>query len=165
MQSCSVTELISNNRHVGEGSFMRIMVVEDDSIVAEAITYILGDAGYEVIGPFSRTKDALAAVTAQKPDLALVDIRLEGARSGAECAKLLFRHHGIPTLYLTADPDRAHRGKSFALGCVEKPVKASDLLDSICAVTDILVGKWPKRMPRHFNMYATIVSSPPSLTQ
>jgi two-component system, response regulator PdtaR len=55
---------------------MRILIVEDEPLIAASIDWELRDAGYEVIGPAADAAHALALARATRPDLALVDINL-----------------------------------------------------------------------------------------
>lgn len=82
-----------------------ILVVEDEWITAQDIEHTLTDLGYRVLATVPSGEAALDAVTKELPDLALVDVRLEGAMDGIDLAAHL-RHRAIPVVYLTAHSDR-----------------------------------------------------------
>lgn len=63
------------------GKLPRVLVVEDEWIIAEQIATVLEDAGYEVIGPVGRVKEALVLLECGRIDAALIDINVHGDRS------------------------------------------------------------------------------------
>lgn len=87
---------------------MIILIVEDEPIVAINLAIELEAAGHTVIGPVATSLEALALARQHLPWLALVDITLDGRADGVELARML-RQLGIPSLFLSAQPDEAHR--------------------------------------------------------
>jgi signal transduction histidine kinase/CheY-like chemotaxis protein len=85
----------------------RILVVEDESIVALDLQSSLEHLGYEVVGTAATGADALRIAAAQTPDLALMDIQLRGEMDGTATADEMRRRFGIPVVYLTAYSDEA----------------------------------------------------------
>ena len=79
----------------------KILIVEDEVITAMALENSLRKAGYEVIGPYSVGEGALAVAAIQRPDLALMDIRLLGLTSGISTALELRQRYNIPSIFLT----------------------------------------------------------------
>ncbi len=90
-------------------SSVRILVVENNSIVAEDIIHSLNDLGYEVIEKAKTAKDAIEAVNRLQPDIILMDINLDGEMDGIEAAKRINEKTPTPIIYLTAYSD----GKTF----------------------------------------------------
>lgn len=87
---------------------LKILLVEDDLIMAESIQDTLEKAGHEVVGHARNSREALNVLKYQPPDLALVDITLEGtADTGIMIAKQMISVSPMPVIYLTAhdDPD------------------------------------------------------------
>jgi DNA-binding NarL/FixJ family response regulator len=84
----------------------QILVVEDEWITAQDLRQTLAGFGYRVTAVTPSGAAALDAVAAVRPDLALVDIRLEGAMDGVELAAALRSRHDVPVVYLTAHSDR-----------------------------------------------------------
>ena len=79
---------------------IRILSVEDDPIYSETIRMIIEQAGYELAGQFANGEEALLAIKAIKPDLLLLDIRIEGALNGIQLAEKI--GEGIPTIFVTS---------------------------------------------------------------
>ncbi len=83
-----------------------ILVVEDEWITACDIQQTLAALGYRVTALAPSVDAALAAIDKEPPDLALVDVRLQGARDGIELAGIIRRRWSFPVVYLTAHSDR-----------------------------------------------------------
>lgn len=83
----------------------KIMVVEDNRIVAEDIKNNLVEMGYDVSAIATSGRQALDAVKSQIPDIALMDIRLGKGMNGIETATQLWEKYNIPIIYLTAHAD------------------------------------------------------------
>lgn len=84
----------------------RILIVEDEVLVAEEIRMRLVDLGYEVDGVINNGEDALVAAEGFRPDLVLMDIKLKGEMDGISAANRIKADLGIPVLYLTAYTDK-----------------------------------------------------------
>src|SRR5581483_1927914 len=83
----------------------RILVVEDEVIVAIEIAAILTDAGYTVVGPVGTAVEAFKAVLAMPPDLVLMDICLPGLTDGIGAAGAIRGQTSVPVVYVTANTD------------------------------------------------------------
>lgn len=88
-----------------KNSDIKIMIVEDETIIAKDIENILINYGFDVIGPFSKAEDAINKVTELKPDLILMDIVLKGNIDGIEAATKINAKYQVPIIYLTAYAD------------------------------------------------------------
>lgn len=102
----------------------RILVVEDERLVAADIAQCLRQLGYEVTGTAVSAIDALRQAVMKTPDLVLMDIELEGGIDGVQAAAALYERMNIPVVYLTAfaDVETVERAKhTFPLGYVLKP--------------------------------------------
>ena len=80
----------------------RILVVEDEPIVALDLQRHLEKLGYDVPAVAASGEEALASADLSSPDLVLMDINLEGDMDGVETAERMRRHHRVPVIYLTA---------------------------------------------------------------
>ena len=89
------------------GKKARILVVEDESIIADDLAAMLRRQGYQVSGTAATGEESIVRVGEQRPDLVFMDIRLKGAMSGVEAAREIRARWGIPVVYLTAydEPD------------------------------------------------------------
>lgn len=85
----------------------RILIVEDDMIIAANISLQLSKLGYEVTGIESRGEDAVNHAIENQPDIILMDINLKGKINGIEAASQIQESIDIPLIYLTANSDDA----------------------------------------------------------
>lgn len=84
----------------------RIVVVEDEQIVAEDLRSLLEELGYHCAGVAVDSAEAIAIVARERPDLVLMDIRIQGPRDGIDTAALLWASFRVPVVYLSANTDR-----------------------------------------------------------
>ncbi len=85
----------------------RILIVEDELILAEYLSRVLNEAGYEVVGIRDNGEGAVKLALETRPDLALVDIQIRGPMDGIEAADKIRKLHGTSIVYLTAYSDKA----------------------------------------------------------
>ena len=112
----------------------RILVVEDEAIIAMDIELLLKRLGYEVIGSVNSGEAAICAAEDLKPDLILMDIILKGEIDGIESAREIMRNNDIPVIYLTANADTAtvKRARDTAsYGYITKPVNQYSITANI----------------------------------
>ncbi len=83
----------------------RILVVEDEGIIAKDIQNTLSLLGYSVVGIASSGEEAVKTAMETHPDLVLMDIVLEGAMNGVKAAEQIRDRSDIPVIYLTAYSD------------------------------------------------------------
>lgn len=83
----------------------KILIIEDEAIVAENIAAILENAGYVITGIAERADDALTALEKEKPNLIICDIFIKGSINGIELATTFSKTESIPFIYLTAFAD------------------------------------------------------------
>jgi two-component system, response regulator PdtaR len=108
----------------------RVLVIEDDLLIASQIESALTEAGFEIVGVVTSGEEALEVAGTRPLDLAVVDIRLAGDRDGVDTALELFRAHGIRCIFASAHSDsEAHRRADPAapLGWLEKPYAMGSL--------------------------------------
>ncbi len=132
---------------------VRILVVEDEMIIAAKIALFLEELGYEVAAILPRAEDALAHVASATPDLALVDVQLLGEMDGVELAKSLHASHQLPVIFLTANTDDAtfERAKT-ANPCafLQKPFRKTELRRTLALALQRLesgTDATPEEMP------------------
>jgi DNA-binding response OmpR family regulator len=108
----------------------RILIVEDDVLIASQMEAALTDEGFEIAGAASTGKEALQLAEAQSPTLVVMDIRLAGERDGVDTALELFRLHGIRCIFATAHSDdgtRQRAAPAAPLGWLQKPYTMASL--------------------------------------
>jgi two-component system, response regulator PdtaR len=103
----------------------KILVVDDDRLVLATVAHGLAQAGYDVIDA-DNGDDAILLARAQRPDLALLDIRMEG-KSGFDVAEYLRAYTQTPFMFLSAFNDDATVAKVKELGAVAYLVKPLDV--------------------------------------
>lgn len=88
----------------------KILIVEDETLIAEDIQKMLQKWGYHVIGVATAGKQAIEIAKEDRPDLILMDIRIKGEVNGVEAAILIESHYqrSIPIIFITAVPVRLY---------------------------------------------------------
>jgi signal transduction histidine kinase len=108
----------------------RILIVEDESIIAMTIEQALQRLGFAVAGATRTGEQAIELTGDLRPDLVLMDIRLAGKMDGIEAAERIRREHEVPVVYLTSHGDTAtlERAKVPApAGYILKPFEEREL--------------------------------------
>lgn len=82
----------------------RILVIEDEQIVARDISNLLKRLGFAPLGPAASGQEAIQLAAQTEPDLILMDVRLSGGMDGVEAAHEIVRNRTVPIVYLTAYP-------------------------------------------------------------
>lgn len=116
------------------GSKGRILVVDDDRLVLATVSHGLAKAGYDVIDA-DNGDDAILLAREHRPELALLDIRMEG-KSGFDVAQTLRDAYGIPFMFLSAFSDEATLATGKALGALAYLVKPLDVTQIVPAVEE-----------------------------
>ncbi|MEW6601477.1 MAG: response regulator [Nitrospirota bacterium] len=80
----------------------RVLIVEDEGIVAMDLQYNLTNLGYSVCGITDSGEEAIQLTAAERPDLVMMDISLAGKMSGIEAARRIFDEYSVPVIYVTA---------------------------------------------------------------
>jgi len=100
----------------------RILIVEDEMLVAYAMRAILEDLGHEAVG-IAPDLAAAMSLAAKCPDLALVDLNLRDGLTGPEIGKRLCEEHDIAVLFITANPRMLGDGIAGTIGVLTKPTE------------------------------------------
>ena len=108
----------------------KILMVEDDMIIAADISMQLTKLGYEVVGINTRGEDALNTIENNRPDIVLMDIILTGKMNGIEAARIILEKFQVPVIFLTSNSDdatfqQALTAKPYAF--ISKPFQKSNL--------------------------------------
>src|SRR5580698_399919 len=138
----------------------RILVAEDDGMIAEAICDRLTEAGYEVVARPDSGAGAVEAALTLRPDLVLMDVRLKGDMDGIRASELINQRMRMPVVYLTGDSDQKtlERAKSAsAYGYVLKPFHIRNLIVAIEVALDRFAME--RRLEDSRLTYAAILAS------
>lgn len=138
----------------------RILVVEDEAIVASDLASTLTSLGYEVVGTVDRGERVLEVVTARAPTLVLMDIKLKGRMDGIEAAGHVREHHDLPIVFLTSHSDEATLARATRTqpqGYLLKPFDENDLRTTI----ELAVHKhgFERALSRRERWFATTLES------
>lgn len=108
----------------------KILIVEDEAVIAMEIESRMTRMGYQVVGPASTGERALALARESRPDIALMDINIQGPIDGIQTAATLQEQMGIPAVFLTAYSDDATLERATGagpLGYLTKPFSDRDI--------------------------------------
>ena len=136
----NVIETLAPAERAGANSPPRILIVEDDYFVAIDLEHRLQEAGFAVVGVATCFEEACELAASQKPVLALMDIRIAGARDGVETAIELQKLFRIPSIFATAHSDAVTRKRAEAArpaGWLQKPYSSSALLYAVRSALSI----------------------------
>lgn len=109
---------------------VRILIIEDESIVATLMKRVLQGLGYEILGTVSTGAQAIEKAGDLRPDIILMDIVIKGDMDGIETAGHIYSKYNIPVIFLTAyaDKETFERAKlTEPFGYVIKPFDAREL--------------------------------------
>lgn len=126
----------------------KILVVDDDRLVLATVSHGLAQAGYEVIDA-DNGDDAILLAREHRPDLALLDIRMEGM-SGFDVAAYLREQLHIPFMFLSAFADDETVQRVKALGAVAylvKPLDIGQILPTVAAALASLPARAAAQLP------------------
>jgi len=112
----------------------KILIVEDEGIVARDIRNMLFGLGYEVTAVANNAKSAIQKAQETTPDLVLMDVMLQGEPTGVEAAKQIFTQYSIPIVFLTAYTDSKtvqQAKKTEPFGYIIKPFEEREIQTTI----------------------------------
>lgn len=113
---------------------LNILVVEDESLVARALSVTLMRMGHKVTSIASTGEEAVEKAEKEKPDMVLMDIILDGQMDGIEAVKIIRSRSHIPFIYVTAHADQNTKERAEQTGpygYLVKPYKEKELENAI----------------------------------
>lgn len=116
------------------GSAPRILILEDEAIVAREIETTLCKLGYRIAGKTRNADEALDLLAGRPIDLALLDINIKGSRDGIDLARIIRQKYRYPFVFLSAYSDRETLEKvkeTMPYGYIVKPFSRGELLTAI----------------------------------
>jgi len=119
---------IDGHRDASAGA--RILIVEDEALLARDTAYMLDAMGCRVVGIAATADEAVSQTGCLRPDLILMDIRLKGQRDGIEAAAEIHERFGFPLIFVTAQSDEAILSRAQAthpVGILFKPFAEPEL--------------------------------------
>ena len=129
----------------------RLLICEDEPLIAFDSEYALTEEGFEVVATVDRVADALAVLDANADvHLVLADVNLADG-SGVELARQAHAR-GVAVIFCTGDCPEG--GRAFARGCLAKPYSPADLIGAIAVVDNHMQGRpRPRGLPRGFSLF------------
>ncbi|MBD1844587.1 response regulator [Cyanobacteria bacterium FACHB-63] len=115
-------------------STAKILIVEDESIIALDIQTSLQNSGYQVVSIATTAEEALSDIAHLQPDLVLMDIRLSGEMDGVETAEQIRTNWQLPVVFLTAhadEPTLARAKDVQPFGYILKPFEDRELVTAV----------------------------------
>lgn len=112
----------------------KIGVVDDEVIIADSLCATLRQLGYDTAEPAGSFQEAIEMITAEKPDLLIIDINLNAEKDGIELAQTVRSKFNLPFIFLTAnaDPGTIERAKAARPPAyLVKPFQKEELFASI----------------------------------
>jgi len=129
-----------------------LMIVEDEALVATVLRDELQGAGYKVLNLTDRHAEALEIARAEKPNLALVNIRLAGRDDGIELSEHL-KALGIPVLLISGQVSRASSAKTVAIASMPKPYDAAEMVLAVAYLLARLNGDGSLPRPAQLEVF------------
>lgn len=132
---------------------MRVLVVEDDPIIAMSAQHTLQHAGHLVLGPFSSVASAMAGARASFEDrasfadVAVIDINLAGHDEGLDLARRLRAEFALRCIFASGQTETARANRDAAMGLLQKPYSDCALSDAMPVLAALLAGSAPPPLP------------------
>ena len=133
-----------------ERAIRRLIIVEDEPLVAFDNEHVLSEAGYEVVATVDSLAEAKAVIEAEPLDLVLSDIRLNGEGDGLDVARAAAAR-GVPVLFVSGHCPVEARG--LGLGCLAKPYTEKTLKAALDAIDALMQGKAVRKLPAGLSLY------------
>jgi two-component sensor histidine kinase len=116
----------------------KVLIAENDLLLADMLEEDLINAGYEVCGIARTVDEAIALGARHDPDLALLDLRLSSGGLGTEIAARLDREGGLGILYATGNSDQIHLTRADGDACLDKPYRSLDVIRALNIVQEVV---------------------------
>jgi two-component SAPR family response regulator len=120
---------------------MKVLVVEDDVLIAMSICDMLTQAGHSVVGPVSTAGAALERAWAELPDFALINIDLADQHKGTDLARMLQRELSVNSYFVSGNLSAAKEAADASLGFISKPCSQNLLQESLEVAQALMNGR------------------------
>jgi DNA-binding response OmpR family regulator len=132
---------------------MEVLIVEDEFLISLLMERTLQGAGHGVIGPARTAEEGVRLARRERPDLALIDIRLGDGTDGVEVARTIWKQFETPSILVTAYAEDARRAAAVSIGCLHKPFAPVELIEAVRIGGRFLDGRTPAPGPHNFELY------------
>ncbi|HEX8416548.1 MAG TPA: response regulator [Methylobacterium sp.] len=134
-----MTELAAN----AHDPALRILVVEDEALIALELECLLDDLGHVTVGVVASSREAIALGRSTTPDVALVDIHLIDGPTGIEVARALSADPRTTVVFMTANSKRIPPDFAGAFGVIAKPYSERAVASALHYVCECRAGRSP----------------------
>jgi CheY-like chemotaxis protein len=137
-----------------QGMAMKILIAEDNTLVALDLEQQVIDAGHTVVGIADTASKAIGLAAGHGADLALMDVSLADGSSGIEAAVVLKERFGIPSIFVTATLPNRPAVRQVGIGHLSKPYSEEEVAAAVQAVEETLRGQPPRTLPPRLRLVA-----------
>ena len=112
----------------------RVLIVEDEILIAMDLKYILEDAGFKVLDTVTNASEAIEVIKTDIPDLVILDVFINGELNGIELAEIIKQNYKIPFYFLTANTEAVMYDKLLMLGplgVISKPFDEMNIIKQL----------------------------------
>ena len=148
-----MTFLDPNNSERRGRRDLLLLIVEDNPLIGFMLEEVLASAGHRVAGPVATFEEAVSSAEGESPDLALVDIDLQGRGTGVDLARLLKERMQVPTVFVSGQVLVARAHQDLALGILKKPFSPDSLVRSVALIGRRLAGEDGERPPAELELF------------
>lgn len=131
----------------------RILIIEDEILIASQLRAVLEDLDYTVVGIAANVTAARRLVLAGGIELALVDIHLSDGPTGLDLGREIAQGAGITVLYLTANPEMVRDGVPGTFGVMSKPTDDDSVRAAVAFAMQSRRGTPPSVAPRSLTVF------------
>ena len=132
----------------------RILIIEDEALVAMELRFVLEDLGYDVVGTAADARSARSIARETVIDLALVDIHLSDGPTGIELGRELGQEQGVTVLFMTANPGMVRNGVAGTIGVLSKPTDEHAVQSAVDYALRRRGGQPANDAPRELQLFA-----------
>jgi DNA-binding LytR/AlgR family response regulator len=125
---------------------MKVLIVEDELLIAVELDRIVDGAGHEIVGVVASVDQALAY--AAKAEVALVDLRLADGPSGGSLARRLIDRFGIKVIFVTGNPNEVGYGLDGAIDVIAKPFTDDRIIAALSKAEEAVATNKPSAISR-----------------
>lgn len=131
----------------------RILIIEDEALVALELRFVLEDLGHDVVGVAADSRQAEDIIRTSDVDLALVDIHLSDGPTGIELGRHLGQDHRVAVLFMTANPGMVRNGVAGTIGVLSKPTDERAVRTAVDYALGRRAGTPPPMAPPELQLF------------
>jgi DNA-binding response OmpR family regulator len=133
----------------------RILIIEDEALVAMELRFVLEDLGHEVVATVADAKTARMIAAENDVDLALVDIHLSDGPTGIDLGRDLGQEMGVTVVFMTANPGMVRDGVAGTIGVLSKPTDERAVQTAVDYALRRRAGRSSELAPPELQLFAT----------